>query len=162
MSHPYSSHKDSIVAKRRAKAMKGGAESGVGRLNKIGHYATGGAVSSGGGDMAVAGEYARGGRAKSSKGKKGNNTKINIAIIGGGKPGGDMMAPPLGGLPPAPPPGPAAGLPPPGGMPGAGMPPKPPGMPPMKRGGGVKMKGGAESGEGRLDKRKAYGKNASR
>jgi hypothetical protein len=38
-------------------------------------------------------------------------------------------------------------------MPPPGM--KPPGM--MKRGGKVKMKGGSETGVGRLDKKKAYG-----
>ena len=170
MSHPYESHKEGKVAKRRAKEMHGGAETGVGRLVKSAMAAHdkqqhGGKHT----DLKVIGEYARGGRTKRSK-KKGNNTKINIAIIGGGKgePGG---APDLAGPPPAPPmagppPGPAAGLPPPGGMPGMppGMPPKPPaGMPGMmQRGGKVPMKGGAETGVGRLDKIRAYGGKAKK
>lgn len=176
MSHPYSSHKESSVAKRRAQSMKGGADNGVGRLNKIAmiHKADGGSV--GGDDMSVPG-YARGGRSKGKKGKgKGNHTKINIAILGGGKDKPDMGGnlPPMGMAPDmGPPPGPAAGLPPPGAMPGGpggapggmppGMPPKPPGpMGMMNRGGKVPMKGGADSGVGRLDKIKAYGSKAKK
>lgn len=101
----------------------------------------------------TAGGYARGGRAK-----KGGKTEINIAIIGG-EPKKDEMEIPGGAgpaMPPMmPPPGPMAG--PAGGPPGMpGMPPKPPGM--MNRGGKVPMKGGADSGVGRLDKVKAYKK----
>lgn len=101
-------------------------------------------------------KYARGGK---TKGKHGNH--VNIAILNGkgqqDAPPAGLGAPP-GGLPMAPPRPPMAGPPglPPGGPPG--MPPpgmKPPGM--MKRGGKVKMKGGSETGVGRLDKKKAYG-----
>lgn len=123
-----------------------------------------------------AGKYARGGRTKSRKGKHG--TQVNIAVVAphgrhpadaGALPGGPSLPPPrppLAGGPGAPPGLPPGGPPmggppglPPGGPPGM-MPPgmKPPGM--MQRGGRVKMKGGAETGQGRLDKIKAYGKRA--
>lgn len=100
-------------------------------------------------------KFARGGRTK----KKGN-TNINIIIAGKDKEEAPPMPPPMLKPPMAPPPG--AG---PGGPPGG---PMPPGMPPMKRGGAipyqkggkVPMKAGAETGQGRLDKIKAYGGKA--
>lgn len=111
-------------------------------------------------------KFARGGKAK---GKHHKGTHINIAVVA---PHGKGAAPdPAATMPPAmPPPG---GMPPPGAgpmapPPGMGGPPGgPPGMPPMKRGGvayakggKVPMKAGGYSGEGRLEKIKAYGKNA--
>ena len=107
-------------------------------------------------------KFARGGK---TKGKHGNH--VNIAVINGkGQPDAPpAMAGPPGGLPMPPPRPPMAGPPglPPGGPPG--MPPpgmKPPGV--MKRGGRAYMKGGkvhmtagSLSGEGRLQKKKAYG-----
>ena len=108
-------------------------------------YNVGGSVS--------APSFARGGRTKSKKG-----TTINIAVIAGGKdkeeapPMPMPMMPPMPKAPMAPPPGmDAPGAP--GGMPTGGL-------PGMKRGGKVPMKAGAESGPGRLDKIKAYGKKS--
>lgn len=169
MTHPYSGNKASDVAKRRAGKMASGghvdAKADAGMIKKaMGAHDKqlhGGKHT----DLGVIGDYARGGRArKGGKGKKGNNTKINIAIIGGEKkdkaPDMGLPPPPMGGdMPPPPPGGAPGGMPPmagpPGGMP-PGMPPKPPGM--MNRGGKVPMRGGADSGVGRLDKVKAYKK----
>lgn len=102
-------------------------------------------------------KYARGGAAKDKK----HHTQVNIAVVA--PHGKDQAGAASGGLP-MPPPRPPAGLPP-GGPPPMGMPPggPPPGMmpkPPMKRGGTVRPakmvtkspKGGAYSGEGRLEK----------
>lgn len=123
-----------IASTKRADAEPAGRKSG-GRLDK----------------------FARGGRAKGKN--KGNNTKINIVVAPKGPHPSDGAAPPAplglppmgGGPPPGPPPGLGAG--PPGLPPGIGG-PKPPGM--MARGGRLKLKGGAETGPGRLSKAKAY------
>ena len=111
-------------------------------------------------------KYARGGKTKG----KHHHTNVNIVVAPHGGPppasgaapaalGGPPGLPPGGGLPPRPPMAGPPGMPP-GGMPPPGM--KPPGM--MKRGGRayakggkVPMKAGALSGEGRLEKKKAYG-----
>src|SRR6185312_11045455 len=91
----------------------------------------------------------------------GKGTKINIIIApqGGGAPAG---APQM--LPPGPPPG---AMPPPMARPPI-APPGPPGIPPqpmpgpMRKDGGrvPHLTGGAGGGEGRMEKAKAYGKNA--
>jgi len=95
--------------------------------------------------------YARGGKVKPA-------VNVNIVLPAGDKSNAPGMAPPGPMLKPPLPPG--AGLPP-GGPPG--MPPGPPGPPGMMaRGGAVKMKAGSDSGEGRLQKKAAYGKNAKR
>lgn len=147
--HPYASKAKSGNASK-LKSIAGKKSSGAtysgGTPDKS--YATGGKVE----EFKVGGavsppNFARGGR---SKGKKGSKTNINIIIAGKDKEeAGPPMPPPMPKPPMAPPPGMA----PPGG-------PMPPGMPPMKRGGKVPMKAGAETGQGRLDKVKAYGKKA--
>ena len=108
-------------------------------------------------------KYARGGKTKDKKG-----THINIAVVNPHKDAAPGVPPAGGppGLPPGLPPGGPPGLPP-GGPPGMppGMPPpgmKPPGMMKkggrvFKRGGKVPMTAGSLSGEGRLEKKKAYG-----
>lgn len=179
MAHPHSEFRSHVVSRKRAgKLLKDGGHAGhsdvaadkkliskmISAHEKTEHgvegKAKGGRVD----------KYARGGRTKKSS-KAG--THVNIAVVAphgrhpadGALPGGPPLPPPGGpGLPPGLPPGgpPMGGPPglPPGGppMPPPGMGPRPPGM--MKRGGRVKMKGGAETGQGRLDKIKAYGKKA--
>lgn len=162
MAHPYKSSKADKVGSAKAQSyMKGYASGGAVRAA----YKLGGAVveRASGGEVKVQGrstggrldKFARGGKVKKDK-----DTQINIAIVNpskdsppsaiGGPPGG-LPPPPAG--PPMPPMPPMAAGPPP--MAGPAMmgppPPKPPGM--MARGGKVKgQKGGAETGQGRLDK----------
>lgn len=83
-------------------------------------------------------KYARGGRTKK------HHTQVNIVL-----PQGQGASPPVdpamgSGAPPMRPPVAPGGAPP----------------PPMRKGGKVPMTGGAETGIGRLDKIKAYGKRA--
>lgn len=109
-------------------------------------------------------KYARGGRTK-------HGAQVNIAIVtphGKDKdhdnaaaspavppPGAGLAArppmPPPGAMPPPPMGGPPPGM---GAMPPPGM--RPPGRP-FKRGGKVGMTAGSFTGEGRLQKKKAYG-----
>ena len=107
-------------------------------------YAVGGTVSPP--------NFARGGRTKKGKG----NTNINIIIAGKDK---EEAGPPMLPLMPRPPMAPPPGMGPPGGPPGAPPMPGSP-MPAMKRGGKVPMKAGAETGQGRLEKKRAYGSRA--
>lgn len=94
------------------------------------------------------GKYARGGAAAHKKG-----TTVNVIVAskpqGGAAP---MMPPGAGAAPMRPPMAPPAG--------GAPMPPQAGAMPPhppMKRGGGIKLSGGAGGAEGRMEKAKIYG-----
>lgn len=95
-------------------------------------YNVGGTVS--------APSFARGGRSKG----KGKNAKTNINIVIAGKGEGESPSPPM--MPPRPPMAAPPGMGPPGAPPGG----PPPGLPTMKRGGAI-------TGEGRLEKIKAYG-----
>ena len=167
MSHPYSKYSMESVGKARAKAMVGKGMASGGSVVKKAMAAHDKQLHGGKHtDLSVIGEpskYARGGRAKSKKKKDKEGTQINIAIIGAGEkeeaapPMPPMPMPPMGGAEP-PMPGGGMPMPPPGGGTG-GM---PPGMGMMNRGGKVPMKGGAESGVGRLDKIKAYGGKAKK
>lgn len=185
MAHPYEGSKSQVVSRKRAgmflKAAGGKAHSDEAADKKLIKKMLAQHEKE---EMKVEGslkhqradKYARGGR---TKGKGKGHTQVNIAVVAphgrhpadaGALPGGPPMPPPRPplaggpGLPPGLPPGGPPGGGPPGlppglaGGPPPGMPPRPPGM--MKRGGRVKMKGGAETGEGRLDKIKAYGKRA--
>lgn len=135
-------------------------------------------------------KLARGGKARGKKG--GHHTHVNIMVPpNGGDPNAGALPPsPLGAAPPAPSMAPPPGGPMLGGAPGAPPPLGAPPMPGMKRGGGtsglskkanidkwsarassntkyakggkVPVDAGAGSGEGRLDKIKAYGKRARR
>jgi hypothetical protein len=149
MAHPYQAHREKHPGRKRAAEMArcfatGGKVTGPGGAKA---FKSGGKVAAE--QASVEGrasggrldKYARGGKAK-GKGKKGNN--VNILIAPKEKEEKIMLPPPPGG-----PGGPLPAGPP----PGAGGPPMP--LPGMKRGGKVAMKGGAETGVGRLDKVKA-------
>ena len=167
MAHPFAKHNEQDAGKARAKAFTKKQTGGAVKKSEASQFASGGKVAAA--DLKPSGrasggrldKFARGGRAKGKN--KGNNTKINIVVAPKGPHPSDGAAPPI---PLGPPPmggGPLAGPPglggppgmsvPPGGPPGLGG-PKPPGM--MARGGRLKMKGGAETGQGRLDKAKGY------
>lgn len=95
-------------------------------------------------DQKAGGKRACGGRIdKFARGGRANKTNITIVVPQGG---GQSPTPPPAALGPGGPPLP----------PVAGGPP----IPMRKRGGAVHMTGGADSGTGRLDKIKAYGKRA--
>lgn len=164
MAHPFASKQEMHPGRKTAEARvknyaRGGVSFGVsGGAKAPAKKASGGAAEfKVGGSVSAprADKFARGGKAK-SKGK--GNTHINIAVVAPQKGDKPDMPP---GLPPGLPPGPPPGMPP--GA-GPGGPPPPPGMPPgmMKRGGKVAMKGGGDSGVGRLDKVKAYGARAKK
>jgi len=121
------------------------------------HFASGGHVE---GDEAPMRpdrqRRASGGATKGGHSTKG--THVNVIVAPRGEPSGPQrpglgMAPPPGMMPhpmmPPPPPGQPMGMPP--GAGGGGMPPGM-GAKPFKRGGGVKLEGGAGGGLGRLEK----------
>jgi len=152
MPNPYASQAKSGNASKM-KALTGKKSGGAvyaGESAAKPKYARGGSV----GEFKVGGtvsppNFARGGRSK-GKGKGKGNTNIKIMVVGGKEKEGPEGMPPM--LPPRPPMAPPPGMGPPGGPPG-GI----PGAPPMKRGGKVPMKAGAETGQGRMEKAKAYG-----
>jgi len=170
MAHPYQEHRASSASSKRVGRILGHAKGGSAHpdeaedrklfkkmLAEHEKKETGVHGKKAGGRLD---KYARGGVAKKRSRKDGNT--VNIAIVTpdsrktppgeeGVMPGGPSIP-----MPPAPPVG--GGMGPPGLPPG--LPPKLPMGGPMKRGGRVKMRGGSETGVGRLDKIKAYGRRA--
>ena len=137
---PESEEDDHGLAAWRKKRAKGGRVDGKAPKMRLDRRASGGRV----------------------KGK--NGTKINIIVAPGGAGAGGGAPPPMPvAASPPPPPMPPRPMPMGAGMPpGAGAPPMPPpGMPMRKDGGRVPhMNASAANGEGRMEKIKAYGKNA--
>lgn len=160
MSHPYSQYREKHPGRKRASEMAKCFASG----GKVSHpdeaqdrklikkmmaeeESVEGRASGGRLD-----KYARGGKAKGKKGKSKKGNNVNILIAPKEKEEKVVVPPPMPGGP-----GMMAG---PGGPPPMGPPPGGPPMPlpGMKRGGKVPMKGGAETGVGRLDKVRAQKK----
>lgn len=180
MAHPYEGSKAYVASRKRAgilmKAAGGKVHSDEAADKKLIKQMLAKHEKSENDVPGKAGKYARGGRTRKSK-AAGNH--VNIAVVtphgrhpadAGALPGGPPLPPPRPplaggpGMPPGfPPGGPPMGGPPglpPGGPPGMppGLPPRPPGM--MQRGGKVGMTAGADTGKGRLQKKRAYGKKA--
>lgn len=139
-----------------ANAIRGPKDKDAGSAQVVGRK-TGGKV-----DASVSGTPITGGRTPRKSGGR-TKGKMNVNIIIGSPGGGagaepapmPMPAPPMAGpmRPPMPPPGPV------GPPPGVGAPPP---MPMARKSGGraYPIDDGAGGGEGRLEKIKAYGKNA--
>ena len=173
MAHPYAAHREHKAGKARAHHISGLKSGGRAKHSdaaedrKMIKHAVHAheAHMHGGKAKTRLDKFARGGKTKDK-----HHTQVNVAVVAPHhkSPGGAGAPPDLGATPPAPPPvggpPPGMGAPPPMGAPMGGPPPGS-GMPPMKRGGrayksggGIKMKGGAMSGEGRLAKAKAAAK----
>ena len=130
---PESIEDDHGMAAFRKKRARGGKVTGEAPMHRLDRRARGGKVN-------------------------GKGTRINIIVApgGGGSAPGPMAPPPGAGAPPPP-----TMIRPPPAMPGPGAPPAP--MPgPMRKDGGrvPHLTGGAGGGEARMEKIKAYGKNA--
>jgi len=142
MAHPYHMHREQQVAHRRVAPLLKDRPGGTKHADKSAFSNVTSKTAAASHDDKVEGKsspkrYARGG-------KVGGTT--NIIIASGSKDQPMPMGMPMGGPPPGPPPG----GPPMGPPPGAGGPP--PGM--AMRASGGRIKAGAESGVGRLQKAK--------
>lgn len=155
MAHPYSKFNEKDAGKARAKHLtKGYARGGKAHSDEAQDKKLISKMISAH-DRKVEGKASGGRLDKFARGGRTRGTNIKIAIVAPGAEAGarpPMMSfnpvSPGGGPPPMPMPPPGAG---PGGPP-----------PMMKRGGKVGMKAGAETGEGRLQKAKAYGIKAKK
>lgn len=166
MAHSHHAHRAHHVSKSRAKHILGHKRGGG-----VGSEAHGKAIAKKMGRLAhemerheaaeMHGHKGKGRLDKRARGggvKGKHHTQVNVIVaphkgspsLGAGAPAGP------GALPPAPPPGGPPMAPPPGA---GGMPPMKRGGRTYKRGGGVKMTAGADSGEGRLQKARAIRKH---
>lgn len=170
MAHPYHAHREHKANKHRVKHVLGHKRGGAAHSDAAEDRAMirtavhkHEAHMHGGKSKTRLDKFARGGK---TKGK--HHTQVNVIVAphrgppsAAGAPAGAGPVPPpsLPGGPPKPPMGmpPGGPMPPPGGPPGMG--PMKRGGRAYKRGGGIGMTAGADSGEGRLQKAHKYKKH---